>query len=89
MLSRKGLMDRERPRAGGGMAAHIPTVAVPYQAPRRDGSLVSSILRQPRLICMTGSRGRPGLLSALRTSRSARQGGIPLHSGYYQVPMLL
>ena len=55
---------------GGGIAAHIPTVAVPYEACRIRGSLVSNSHADSRLICMTGSRGRPGLLSARRGERS-------------------
>ncbi len=43
--SRKGLMDRERPRAGGGMAVHIPTIAVPYEACRTGGSLPATARR--------------------------------------------
>ena len=35
----QGLMDRERPQARGGMAVHIPTIAVPYEACRIGGSL--------------------------------------------------
>ena len=33
------------PWGGVGMAVHIPTVAVPYQAPGRDGSLPATALR--------------------------------------------
>ena len=35
--SRTGWMDRERPEGEVGMGVHIPTVAVPYQAPGGQG----------------------------------------------------
>ena len=43
---------------------------MPIEASKKGGSLVSSILGYVRLICRTGSRGRPGLLSARGSERS-------------------
>ena len=62
------------------MAVHIPTVAVPYQAPRRDGSLPSTALRPGSPPEIRGPWHNSNPSSDLRTPRSARQGGIPLHN---------
>ena len=56
------------------MEVHIPTLAVPYEACRIGGSLVSSILECARLICSAGSRGGPGCWVPAEASVASRSG---------------
>ena len=61
---------RERPRGEGRMAMHIAILPDPDRGMPRWGSLVSSILGDPRLIYGAGSGGRPGHSTARRGERS-------------------
>ena len=66
----QGLMDPERPPREDGMEVHIPILPDATPGIEKGGSLVSSILGDPRLICGAGSGGRPGLSTARRGERS-------------------
>ena len=66
----EGLLGRERPSQGVPRECKLRNPAVPDPGGQKGGSLVCSILGYGRLICRSGSRGRPGLLRTRGGERS-------------------
>ena len=68
----QGLEATQRPSRQGLMGRQCTSAcpALPIREAKRGGSLVCSILGYGRLICRSGSRGRPGLLRTRKGERS-------------------